>query len=117
PAPNVAAVLKALDILETEPQHVEQLWDNAEYMRQNLNAPGYDTGVSNTPIIPVKVGDEYRTVLTWMALVDEGVYTNPVLPPAVPHNGSLLRTSYTATHRREHLDRALNAFKIVGERL
>lgn len=117
PAPNVAAVMKALDILETEPQHVEQLWDNADYMRKNLKAMGYDTVVSETPIIPLRIRDEYRTVLAWMALIEEGVYTNPVVPPAVPPNSSLLRTSYMATHRREHLDRALEAFKIVGNNL
>lgn len=117
PAPNVATVLKVLDIIESEPQHVERLWDNAEYMRQGLKNLGYDTGNSQTPIIPVKTREEYRTVLTWMALIEEGAYTNPVLPPAVPPNGSLLRTSYMASHRREHLDRALEAFEKVGNRL
>lgn len=116
PAPNAAAVLTALDIIENEPQHVETLWDNAEYMRKGLKALNYDTGNSNTPIIPVILKDDMRTVLAWHALIEEGVYTNPVVPPATPPNGSLLRTSYTATHRKEHLDRALRGFKIVGER-
>lgn len=117
PAPNAAAVLQALDIIENEPEHVEALWDNATYMRNGLQALGYDTGSSNTPIIPVIIRDEYRTALAWRALIEEGVYTNPVIPPGVPPNGSLLRTSYMATHQREHLDRALEAFKIVGDRL
>ncbi len=117
PAANAAAALKALDIMETEPQHVERLWANATYMRQGLVDLGYDVGKSNTPIIPIMLRDDYRTVLAWHALIEEGVYTNPVLPPGVPTGNSLLRTSYTATHEREHLDRALAAFKIVGERL
>ncbi len=117
PAPNAAAVLKALDIIESEPQHVEQLWANATYMRAGLNELGYDTGESNTPIIPVIIRDEYRTALAWHALIEAGVYTNPVIPPGVPPNNSLLRTSYMATHRTEHLDRALESFKIVGDRL
>jgi 8-amino-7-oxononanoate synthase len=117
PAPSAAAVLAALDIIETESQHVEQLWENAEYMRKGFNELGYDTGKSNSPIIPVFIRDDYRTVLAWHALIEEGVYTNPVLPPGVPPNQSLLRTSYMATHKREHLDRALQAFKVVGERL
>jgi 8-amino-7-oxononanoate synthase len=117
PAPNVAAVLKALDIMETEPERIERLWDNAGYMRENLKALGYDTSHSNTPIVPVMIRDEIRTVLAWKALIDAGVYTNPVVPPGVPPNNSLLRTSYMATHTREHLDRALEAFKVVGERL
>ncbi|RMG80082.1 MAG: aminotransferase class I/II-fold pyridoxal phosphate-dependent enzyme [Chloroflexi bacterium] len=117
PAPNAATVLAALDIIENEPERVEQLWENAEYMRNGLKELGYNIGTSNTPIIPVIIGEQYRTVLTWAALIEEGVYTNPVVPPATPPNGSLLRTSYTATHRKEHLDRALRGFKLVGERL
>ncbi|MBL8163483.1 MAG: aminotransferase class I/II-fold pyridoxal phosphate-dependent enzyme [Anaerolineae bacterium] len=117
PAPNAAAVLAALDIIETEPQHVKNLWENAEYMRAGLKGMGYNTGLSNTPIIPVILGDDFRVGLAWNALIEEGVYTNPVVPPGTPPGGGLLRTSYTATHRKEHLDRALHAFKTVGERL
>lgn len=117
PAPNVAAVLKAVDIIESEPQHVKVLWENAEYMREGLKKLGYDTGRSDSPIIPVLIRDDVRTVLAWRALIDEGVYTNPVLPPGVPPNNSLLRTSYMATHQREHLDRALHGFELVGDRL
>ena len=117
PAPNLAAVLAALDIIENEPKHVQQVWKNAEYMRQGLKKLGYDTGNSQTPVIPVKIGEQYRTGLTWMALIEEGVYTNPVVPPATPPNQALLRTSYIATHRREHLDRALVAFETVGRNL
>jgi len=117
PAPQTAAVLAALDIIESEPEHVENLWDNAEYMRQGFKDMGYNTATSNTPIIPVILGEDFRVGLAWNALIEEGVYTNPVVPPAAPPKGGLLRTSYTATHRKEHLDRALHAFKVVGERL
>lgn len=117
PAPNAAAALAALDIMENEPQHVQTLWENADFMRAGLINMGYNTGTSCTPIIPVILGDDFHTALAWNALIEEGVYTNPVVPPATPPNGALLRTSYTATHRREHLERALQAFKIVGERL
>lgn len=117
PAPNAAAVLAALDIIETEPNHVARVWENADYMRTNLTQMGYNTGHSNTPIVPVIIGDQFKTALTWAALIEAGVYTNPVVPPATPPNASLLRTSYTATHTREHLDRALVAFKKVGEAL
>jgi 8-amino-7-oxononanoate synthase len=117
PAPQAAAVLAALTIIETEPQHVENLWDNADYMRAGFKKLGYNTGNSNTPIIPVILGDDLRTALAWGALIEEGVYTNPVVPPGVPTGGSLLRTSYMATHRQEHLDKALRGFKVVGERL
>lgn len=117
PAPNAATVLRALDIIETEPQHVENLWRNAEYMREGLKAMGYNTAKSNSPIIPVILGQDFQVGLAWHALIEEGVYTNPVVPPATPPNAGLLRTSYTATHQRDHLDKALAAFKLVGERL
>lgn len=117
PAPSAAAVLAALDIIEEEPERVQRVWDNADYMRMNLQKLGYDTAQSNTPIVPVVIRDEYRTALAWRALIEEGVYTNPVIPPGVPPNASLLRTSYMATHKQEHLDRALQAFSIVGDRL
>ncbi len=117
PAPQAAAALAALDIMETEPQHVQNMWENADYMRAGLKKLGYDTATSNTPIIPIILRDDLRTVIAWHALIEEGVYTNPVVPPGVPPGQSLLRTSYMATHRREHLDRALRGFKVVGERL
>lgn len=117
PAPNAAAALAALDIMENEPQHVAQLWENAEYMRAGLKKLGYNTGPSNTPIIPVILGHDFKTAIAWTALIQEGVYTNVVVPPAVPPNKSLLRTSYMASHRTYHLDRALKAFKTVGENL
>lgn len=116
-APNAAAALKALEIMETEPHLVDKLWENAEYMRKGLIEMGYDTGKSNTPVIPILIRDDFRTVMAWHALIEEGVYTNPVVPPGVPPGNSLLRTSYMATHTKEHLDRALKAFKTVGENL
>jgi len=63
------------------------------------------------------IRDDYRTVLAWHALIEAGVYTNPVVPPGVPPNGSLLRTSYMATHTKEQLDRALRGLEIVGRNL
>ena len=117
PAPNAAAVLAALNIIETEPEHVAKLWNNADYMRQAFTTMGFNIGQSQSPIIPVIIGELFKTGLAWAALIEEGVYTNPVIPPATPPNMALLRTSYTATQTQEHLDRAINAFKLVGERL
>ncbi|MBI5961176.1 MAG: aminotransferase class I/II-fold pyridoxal phosphate-dependent enzyme [Chloroflexi bacterium] len=117
PASNAAAALAALEIIENEPEHVQRLWDNAEYTRAGLRRLGYDTGTSNTPVIPLIIRDEYRTVLAWHALIEEGVYTNPVVTPGVPPTESLLRTSYMATHTTDHLDRALRALEIVGHNL
>jgi 8-amino-7-oxononanoate synthase len=116
-APSAAAALRALDIMESEPEIVDRLWANANYMREGLKVLGYDVGRSNTPIIPIFIRDDFRTIMAWHALIEEGVYTNPVLPPGVPPSQSLLRTSYMATHEFAHLDRALKAFEQVGQRL
>lgn len=115
PPANLATVLKALEIVEQEPQHVERMWKNARYMNDEFHRLGFNIGNSKAPIIPIIIGDKYQTGLTWAALIQEGVYTNTVIPPAAPMG--LLRTSYMATHTREQLDRALAAFKTVGENL
>ena len=114
--PNVATVLAAVDVLETEPHWVEQLWENGRYMLEGFEKLGYNTGTSETPIVPILIGDDFRTLGLWMGLFEEGVYTNPVLAPAVPHGGQRLRTSYMATHTKEHLDRILHGFEVVGKR-
>lgn len=117
PPSNAASALAALEIMETEPHHIDKLWENANFMREGLKALGYNIGQSNTPIIPVFIGDEYRTGIAWKALIENGVYCNPVVPPGVPPKQSLLRTSYTATHTIEMLERALVAFERVGQNL
>ena len=117
PASNTATVLEALNIMETEPQHVAALWDNAEYMRTQFKTLGFNIGNSQTPIIPIIIGEEFKTVFTWHALIEQGVYTNPVIPPAAPPNMSLLRTSYTATHTRQHLEQAIEGFRTVANQM
>ena len=117
PAANTAAVLAALDIIESDPGYVQQVWDNANFMKQGLSELGFDIGQSETPIIPIIIGDDMRTIIFWKALFEEGLFTNPVIPPAVPPNKALLRTSYMATHTRDQLERALNILGEVGHRL
>ena len=116
PASNVAAVLAALDVIESEPEWVERLWQNGRYMLDGFKRLGYDTGPSETPIIPIIIGDEFRTIGLWMGLFEEGVYTNPVLSPGVAAGSERLRTSYMATHTQEHLDQVLRGFEDVGKR-
>jgi 8-amino-7-oxononanoate synthase len=117
PPTNTATVLACLDILEADTSCIEDLWDNVDYVRTRLQRMGYDIGASNSPVIPLMIGDEVRTALAWRALLNDGVYVNPVVPPGVPANMSLLRTSYTATHTKAHLDKALSVFEDVGNRL
>ena len=113
PPSAVATVLACLDVIEREPERRAKLWENAEYLRDGLQGLGFDTVASETPIIPVVTGDMERTFAFWRALFDAGVFTNPVLPPAVPESSCRLRTSVMATHTREQLDQVLAAFTRV----
>jgi 8-amino-7-oxononanoate synthase len=117
PAANVAAVLAALDIMENEPERIARLWHITEKMHKGFQSLGFDIGQSTTPVIPIMIGDDMKTVMAWNALFQAGVYTNTVLPPAVPPNKSLLRTSYMATHTDEQLDRVLGVFEKVGKEI
>jgi 8-amino-7-oxononanoate synthase len=115
PAANVAACLAALEIMRTEPERPKRLLAIAAKMRKGFQTLGYDTGLSETPIIPIIIGDDIPTFKLWRALFDAGVYTNAVVPPAVPPSKSLLRTSYIATHTDAQMDRVLELFERVGK--
>jgi 8-amino-7-oxononanoate synthase len=114
---SVAAALKALEIVEAEPQRRARLMDIAEKMHNGLRAMGYDTGVSVTPVVPVLVGDSVKCFRFWKMLFEAGVFANPVIPPAVEPGHSLMRTSYMATHTDAQLDRVLDAFEKVGRKM
>ncbi|MCP2520194.1 pyridoxal phosphate-dependent aminotransferase family protein [Candidatus Aminicenantes bacterium AC-335-A11] len=117
PAPNVAAVLAALDVIEEEPERVVRVNKISEMMRRELRAIGYNVGNSQTPIIPIIIGDQLKTMQAWKILFEAGIYTNVALPPAVPPNMSLLRTSYMATHTDEQLEKVLETFKHIKQKL
>jgi 8-amino-7-oxononanoate synthase len=114
PPASVAAVLKAVEIIEREPERRERLWENTRFMATGLAGLGFDTGGSTTPVIPVVVGDDRLAFFMAHRLQEEGVFVNPVVSPAVQPERALLRTSYMATHNRDHLSRALEAFERVG---
>jgi 8-amino-7-oxononanoate synthase len=113
--PNVAAVLAALDIMIQEPERVARLNEIGARMRCAYQELGFNIGDTQTPIIPIIVGQEIRTALVWKRLYEEGVYTNVFVPPGVPPNLSLLRTSYMATHTDEQLDEVLEILERVGK--
>ena len=117
PAGNAAAALAALRVMREEPERVERLHANADKMRDGLRGIGFDTGDSETPVVPVVIGDDEMTLVAWKALLEAGVYVNAVLAPATPPGRQLLRTSYMATHTDEQLDSVLDAFEVVGTRL
>lgn len=117
PPGNVAAVGAALDVMIEEPERIERVNQIGEYMRREYRALGLNTGPSETPIIPIIIGDQNATFLAWKLLFESGVYTNPVIPPAVPPNLSLLRTSYMATHTDEQMEFVLETVANVGKML
>jgi len=117
PPANTAAVLAALQVMREEPERIARVNQIGERVRTELGALGYDVGLSQTPIVPVKVGNEENTFAAWKTLYEAGIYTNPVIPPAVPPEASLLRTSYMATHTDEQIDRVIAIFAEVGRGL
>lgn len=110
---NVACAMKALEILEREPQRVKRLAEISDYMRRGLKREGVDIIDGVTPIIPIYTYTDLRTFTACKLLFDRGVYVNSVIAPATPAGKDLLRTSYMATHTEEQMDRALVQIKAV----
>ncbi|GAB2690681.1 aminotransferase class I/II-fold pyridoxal phosphate-dependent enzyme [Mucilaginibacter koreensis] len=118
PPGMVASVLAALDIIETEPEHMEKLWSNTHYAMKLLLDEGFDLGPTESPILPIYIRDNDKTFLVTKHLQNAGIFVNPVVSPAVPSDSSLLRFSLMATHTFEQIEEAVDklvkAFKDVG---
>lgn len=115
---SAASVIAALDILETEPDHMDRLWRNTKYALNLLKEEGFDTGETESPIIPIYVRNNEKTFTVTSMLLDQGVFVNPVVSPAVPSDGSLLRFSLMATHTfaqiEEAVEKLARVFNQVG---
>jgi 8-amino-7-oxononanoate synthase len=116
PAMQMAAALQALEIMETEPQHREKLWQNVRRFKGGMHGMGFDTLGSETPIVPVLIGTDDQALRFWKGLWEEGIFTTPAIPPSVPPGKSIIRTSVNANHTPEQLERLLTAFAKVGKR-
>jgi 8-amino-7-oxononanoate synthase len=116
PPASVASVSAAIDIIENEPERREQLWKNTSKMLNGFISLGFHTGHSQTPIIPIIVGENEKAFMFAMMLQEEGIFANVAVTPAVPAGMALIRTSYMATHTDEHLDIVLRAFEKVGKK-
>ena len=114
---SVASALAALDILEEEPERVEKLISNANYMREGLKKKGFNVIDGRTAIVPVMVGNDDIALQMWRMLYDGGVFVNVFVPPGVPEGRQMMRTSYMATHEKEHLDEIIDAFEKAGKQL
>lgn len=117
PPANTAGVLAALHVMQREPERRERLWANTRRLQEGMRRIGFDIGPTETPIVPVLIGPLEKTFLFWRKLFDAGVFTNPVVPPAVPPSQCRLRTSLMATHTDEQIDHALDIFARLGKEL
>jgi 8-amino-7-oxononanoate synthase len=114
---NAASVIAAIDIIEEEPERIEKLWANTNYAKKLLIDSGFNTGRSETPIIPIFVGDEVKTFVLTKVLQDEGVFVNPVISPGVPKGDEMIRFSLMATHSFDQIDQAFGKIVKVSKQL
>jgi len=117
PAANAAAALAALQVMREEPERIENINNIGSFMRESLRSLGFDIGNSQTPVIPIIIGDDERTLIAWKMLFEAGVFVNPILCPAVAPGRQLLRTSYMATHTDDQLNQVLETYQAVGKQL
>ncbi len=118
PTPSsVAAALAALEILEEEPERVDRLISNTDYIRDGLDDAGFNIIKGKTAIVPVIVGDDLLSFKMWRMLFDAGIFVNVFISPGVPQGRQMMRTSYMATHEKEHLDFIIDTFTSVGKEL
>jgi len=114
PPASAAAALATVEIMDREPERRERLWQNTRFFAEGLRSLGFDTGQSQTPVVPIVVGEDLTALRLVHRLQQEGVFVNCVLSPATPPGRALIRTSLMATHTTEQLARALDAFERVG---
>jgi 8-amino-7-oxononanoate synthase len=117
PPATIAATRACLDIIEKEPERVQRLQAIGRKMVAGYKSLGFNVGTAETPIVPLLIGDMEKTLLFWRALFDGGVFTNPVLSPAVPPDSTLIRTSYMAIHSDEECEKILAIAGAAGKKL
>jgi len=114
---SAATVLAALDIMEREPERIDRLWELTRKCQKGFREMGFDIGHSDTPIIPLYVRDDMKTMSLTKILLDQGIFVNPVLSPAVKKEDTLIRFSLMATHTDQQVDYALETIKKVSQQL
>ena len=117
PPGNTAAALAALQVMQQEPERIQRVNDIGKKMREGYKTLGFNIGHSETPIVPIIIGDDQLTFATWRLLFENGVFVNPIISPAVAPGHQLLRTSYMATHTDAQLDHVLSVFEKVGKQV
>ncbi|MCR9252102.1 MAG: aminotransferase class I/II-fold pyridoxal phosphate-dependent enzyme, partial [bacterium] len=114
---SAASALAALDLIERDDERIAKLWDNTNYAMDLLKGYGFDTGETETPIIPIYIRDQAKTFMLTTRLLQEGVFVNPVVPPGVSPGDSLIRFSLMATHTKEQIARAIDIIHRVAKEI
>lgn len=114
---SVASVIEAIRVIYDEPERIDKLWENTHYAKKTLTEAGFDTGKSQTPIIPLYVRNDHLTFAFTQMLADDGVFVNPVISPAVKPEDSLIRFSLMATHEKRHIDEAVDKCAKAAKKL
>lgn len=117
PPASAASVIAALEIIMSEPERINKLWDNTNYAIQKFRTLGFDIGKTESPIIPIYIRDNEKTFLLTKMLLEEGVFVNPVVSPAVPPQSTLIRFSLMATHSIEQIDTAIDKIVKVSKKI
>jgi glycine C-acetyltransferase len=115
--PAAASIMKAIDLVDEEPWWMDNLWQNINYFKRGLIDLGMNVGTTASAIIPVKIGDPQKTGEACRLLLEQGIYANPIIYPAVSKKNARIRMSLMATHTKEHLDKTLNAFEYVDSKI
>ena len=114
---NAASVIAALDLIQEEPERIEAVWENTHYAKKLLNEAGFDTGHTVTPIIPVMIRDDFKTFNLTRQLLEEGIFVNPVVSPAVPSTSSLLRYSLMSTHTKAQIEESVEKIYAISKKI
>lgn len=114
---STATVLAALDIMESEPERLKHLWNITNYALKGFKSMGFDTGKSESPIIPLFIRDDYKALMLTKILLEDGIFVNPVVSPAVPKEDSLIRYSLMATHTKEQVDISIEKITAAAKKL
>lgn len=117
PPGSATGIVKAIDLIDEEPQWRAKLWENINYFKKGLDDLGLDTGTTCSAVVPVKIGDPHITGDVGKMLLAYGIYANPIIYPAVARKDARIRMSITATHEKDHLDKTLNAFEDINKKL
>ena len=113
----VAATIAAIDVMESEPERVRRVWDNRNYFIEKMKELGFDTGNSQTPIVPIMCGESKTARALADFVWEKGIYVLPIVYPMVPRGKARIRVQLCSEHTKEQLDRAIKAFKEGGEKL